>query len=130
MPNQMVSLKVSGAKEIRRLARKAETRDARKALRDGHKEAARIVSTRATRTAPRRTGRLAGNVRPLGSLTKAQVAAGGARVPYAGPIHYGWPARGIEPQPFITDAVAEKLGNVRHEIETLYLRVANELDTT
>jgi len=32
------------------------------------------------------------------------VQAGRASVPYAGPIHWGWPARNIEPQPFLTDA--------------------------
>jgi hypothetical protein len=29
------------------------------------------------------------------------VSAGGARLPYAGPIHWGWPSRGIAAQPFI-----------------------------
>jgi hypothetical protein len=25
-------------------------------------------------------------------------------VPYAGPIHWGWPSRGIAAQPFVSDA--------------------------
>ena len=32
------------------------------------------------------------------------MSAGGASLPYAGPIHWGWPARRIEAQPFIADA--------------------------
>ena len=28
-------------------------------------------------------------------------------LPYAGPIHWGWPARGICAQPFMTDAAAD-----------------------
>jgi hypothetical protein len=30
--------------------------------------------------------------------------AGNAAVPYAGPIHWGWPARRITAQPFIQEA--------------------------
>ena len=33
--------------------------------------------------------------------------AGGAKVPYAGPIHWGWPDRNIEPHPFIADTAGE-----------------------
>lgn len=51
------------------------------------------------------TGRLAGSVRAGRGKTKAVVRAGGARVPYAGVIHYGWPARGISPQPFLVSAL-------------------------
>lgn len=33
--------------------------------------------------------------------------AGGAAVPYAGPIHWGWPSHNIEPQPFIAAAAQD-----------------------
>src|SRR5690606_32966995 len=49
------------------------------------------------------SGRLSADIRSGRGKTKAVVRAGGARVPYAGVIHYGWPARGITPQPFLTD---------------------------
>src|SRR5690625_8028143 len=39
------------------------------------------------------TGTLAGTLRAGRGKTKAVVRAGSAAVPYAGPIHYGWPAR-------------------------------------
>lgn len=58
------------------------------------------------------TGRLSANVRSGRGKTKAVVRAGGARVPYAGVIHYGWPARGIAPQPFLTDALAARHAQV------------------
>jgi len=45
--------------------------------------------------APRRTGALAANIRGSRAKSRASVLAGGARVPYAGPINYGWQARGI-----------------------------------
>lgn len=56
---------------------------------------------------PKRSGRLAGSVRGNRAKSKAVVAAGRAAVPYAGPINYGWPARGIAAAAFNvkTDAV-------------------------
>lgn len=48
------------------------------------------------RYAPRRSGRLAGTARGNKAKAKAVVLAGRARVPYAGPINYGWPKRGIK----------------------------------
>jgi len=54
---------------------------------------------------PVRTGITAGTIRAGRGKTKAVVRAGGARAPGAGVTHYGWPARGIHPQPFLTDAL-------------------------
>lgn len=54
---------------------------------------------------PVRTGRLAGTVRAGKGKTKAVVRAGGARAPYAGVVHYGWPARAIGAQPFLVGAL-------------------------
>jgi len=57
---------------------------------------------------PRRSGRLAASIRAQGTQRAGRVAAGKKSVPYAGPIHWGWPARNIKPQPFLTDALASK----------------------
>jgi hypothetical protein len=65
---------------------------------------AAFVAAAAAARAPRRSGRLAASVRGNRAVARAQVKAGGAALPYAGPVHYGWPARGIEGQPFVTDA--------------------------
>lgn len=54
---------------------------------------------------PQVSGVLAGTIRAGKGKTKAVVRAGGARAPYAGVIHYGWPARNIAPQPFLTNAL-------------------------
>lgn len=54
---------------------------------------------------PNRTGRLEASVRAGKGKTKAVVRAGGARVPYAGVIHYGWPARNIAPNEFLRIAL-------------------------
>lgn len=73
-------------------------------LKDAHRRAGEIVAHEAALRAPRRTGKLAGSIRAAKQVRRARVQAGGARVPYAGPIHWGWPSRGIAPQPFLTDA--------------------------
>lgn len=73
-------------------------------LKDANAAAAAIVAAAAAARAPHRTGRLAASVRGNRAVGRASVAAGGARLPYAGPVHYGWPAHGIEANPFITDA--------------------------
>lgn len=46
--------------------------------------------------APKRTGKLAASARGNKAKNKAVVTVGRARVPYAGAINYGWPARGIK----------------------------------
>ena len=65
---------------------------------------AALVAAAASSRAPGRSGRLAGSVRGNRAVGRASVMAGGAAMPYAGPIHYGWPARGIEGTPFVVDA--------------------------
>lgn len=62
------------------------------------------------------SGRLAASLRASRAKNRAVVRAGGARVPYAGPIHYGWPARNIEPQPFLADALREQRSQVYQDI--------------
>lgn len=61
----------------------------------------------AAQHAPRRSGRLAGDVRGNRAKSKAVVTAGRASVPYAGPINYGWPRHGIAPALFMQAADAE-----------------------
>lgn len=73
-------------------------------IKDAYRNVGNIVAPAAKTKAPKRTGRLAGSVRTSGTTTAATVRVGYASVPYAGPIHYGWPARNIEPQPFVIDA--------------------------
>lgn len=77
-------------------------------LKAANAQVAQLVATRAAQLAPKRTGRLAASVRGNKAVGRAQVRGGGARVPYAGPIHWGWPARSITANTFVSDA-AEQL---------------------
>lgn len=45
------------------------------------------------------------------------MAAGKARVPYAGAINYGWPSRGIEASAFMQKADAEMRPIALEELE-------------
>jgi hypothetical protein len=69
-------------------------------------------------SAPVRSGKLEGTIRAGRGKTKAVVRAGGARAPYAGVIHYGWPARGIAAQPFLVDALQAQRNNVLSTLDT------------
>lgn len=55
------------------------------------------------------TGKLKASIRAGRGKTKATIRAGSLRrVPYAGVIHYGYPARNIEASPYIVDALRAK----------------------
>lgn len=62
---------------------------------------------------PTLSGNLRASMRAGKGKTKAVVRAGYAsRVPYAGVIHYGWPARNIGAQPFLTDSLHANHGRI------------------
>lgn len=61
---------------------------------------------------PRQSGALAQSMRAGKGKTKAVVRAGGARLPYAGVVHYGWPARNIRPQEFLSTALQRQMGQI------------------
>lgn len=66
---------------------------------------------------PEVSGTLGATVRAGRGKTKAVVRAGGAKAPYAGVVHYGWPARGITAQPFLTDALQRNRAHVFRELD-------------
>jgi len=104
------SIKATGVKELRReLRRMGDDLEDLKAL---NLDVATLVSDRAKDIVPRRTGNLADTIRPAGTKTAGRVRAGFKRVPYAGVIHFGHPARGIQPQPFLYDALDQRRGEV------------------
>lgn len=95
-------VQVIGAKELRRTLKRAGSN--MDDLKDAHAAAGAIVVAAGRTTAPRRSGSLAGTVRSSRAAASAVIRAGGASVPYAGPIHWGWPARGIAAQPWLSEA--------------------------
>lgn len=98
-------LKIEGGRQLRRTLRDAgsDLSD----LKNANAQAARIVSGRAQSWAPARTGRLKSTVRSSGTKTAGIVRAGNNRksesgVRYAAPIHWGWKARNIKANPFLS----------------------------
>ena len=104
------SIEVEGARQLKRALRQIEggTSD----LKAIHGKAAKIVEDAARPLTPRRTGRLAASVRSSGVASGGVVRAGFAKVPYAGPIHFGWAKRNIAPQPFLYEALDSRSAEV------------------
>lgn len=73
-------------------------------MKDAMAKIADFGAMEAQRAAPVKTGRLRSDIRGNRAKSKAVVAAGRASVPYAGPINYGWPKRGIAPRLFMQAA--------------------------
>jgi hypothetical protein len=108
----VAGVRIDGARRLRATLKRAgsDLSD----LKAANRHAASTVAPVAAAMAPKRTGRLAPSVR-VGATAKAGIIrAGRKRVPYAGPIHWGWltrpnPAQGwaggpIRGNPFMTRA--------------------------
>ena len=70
-------------------------------LTDAHARASEIVAAAARAGAPRRTGALASSVK---SSKAKRTALVNVTSRYAKPIHWGWPARNIEANPWVSEA--------------------------
>lgn len=73
-------------------------------LKDAFGQIATRAANLAASFAPRRSGKLAASIRGNRAKNYAAVSAGSARVPYAGPINYGWPKRHIKASGFMQRA--------------------------
>lgn len=104
MAKQKAAIQVVGLRELRRDLRRLGD-DAVDGLKGIHQKSADMVMQAALPRVPVRTGRLKQTVRSSGTRTGGTVRAGFKRVPYAGPIHFGWRDRGIKPQPFLWEAL-------------------------
>lgn len=113
--------KITGADEVRRQIRKmqdAVSKTAAKSeLKTIHGDAASIVKQDALGRVPVKSGRLRESIRSSGTQKAGVVRAGFARVPYAGPIHFGWRKRNISPQPFLYDAKDARRDEVVRSVE-------------
>lgn len=104
-------VKVEGHKELRKAINTAKDKDTAKGLRQAHKETASIVVPPAKTLTPKLSGSLSASVAPSSSIKGAVVRAGSGRGRtkfYAGPIHFGWPRRGIRAVPFLFKAAYQK----------------------
>ena len=104
-------IQIEGLKETQ-AALRAVSDDLKNEMKPTHLKAAEVIVEGAKRYAPVKTGRLAASIRAAATQTGGRVRAGSSAVPYAGPVHFGWPARRIKPQPFIYDAMDQRRDEV------------------
>lgn len=102
------TVKVEGTRQLRSTLRRAG--DDLTDMKAAHKASAEIAARASEALAPKRSGKLAATIRAAGTKTAGIIRAGFARVPYAGPIHWGWFARGIKPQPFMSQGAQDSEG--------------------
>lgn len=125
MSDDTTTLRVAGVDELVRTLRRAG-RDLED-LGDAHRKAADIVADAAAARAPRRTGRLAGSIRATRQPRRARIEAGRPAIPYAGPIHWGWPAHHITAQPFLVEGADDTEARWLDEYETAVQAACDEV---
>lgn len=120
MSDAHASVHVEGLKELRKQLKQAG--ESLSDLKQVGRDAAEIVAAEARTLVPRLSGDLEQSIR-AGQAKGGVVRAGSAGVPYAGPVHFGVPARNIAPQPFLYDAADKRVG----EVQELYLKRVQEI---
>ena len=118
-------------KELRQLGDEAVA-----SLKQTNKEAADLVADTARPDIPVRSGRLKSTLRTTGTMRGGVVRMGRKTIPYAGPIHFGWPnrpnaAKGwrggpIRPNPFLYEAMDRRVT----EVMAIYSKYLETLPTS
>jgi hypothetical protein len=102
------AVKVDGLDELRKGLRRAKDSELDDEMKEIHAELAGEILRGAEPNVPVRTGALLASLRSTGTVRDAIGRVGKKSVPYAPPIHWGHPSRGIRPNPFLRRA-AERL---------------------
>ena len=102
------TVRIEGLEELRKRLM-ALDHGLAKRIKETNFDAAMLIARAANAHVPvGPTGRLARSIRAGATAHTGYVRAGGAAVPYAPPIHWGWPAHNISPNPFLYDALDER----------------------
>jgi phage gpG-like protein len=127
--------RLTGTADVRRALRRAGGAPLLDELKGEHKQLAETVMRAASNLAPHRTGRMAASMRPSGTRTMATVRAGGARLRYAGVIHWGTPpSRTVKPMhieanPFIALAAQRTEPEWSAHYEQALARLMRRIET-
>jgi bacteriophage protein of unknown function (DUF646) len=128
---QYAGIKVEGARQLRASLKRAghDLED----LKATNRKVAEVVDTRAKKHVPvgndidKRGKRLRDTIRPGATKTTAIVRAGGKKVPYANPIHWGWGKRHIRPQSFLSISARATeptwFGIYQHDIQEILNKI-------
>ena len=119
-------IKITGLSEVQRNLRKLST-DAldlnKTEFLETNKQVAEIVINETKKYVPFLTGALAAAIRNASTKKSAKVRAGNVAVPYAGPIHFGWPSRSIKPNTFLYEAIDAR----KSEVANRYAELVSDL---
>lgn len=121
-------IEVEGLKELQRALRRAKDEDLKKALKSSNKAAAQDVADEAQNIVPVKSGKLLESIKAGVELKSGYVKAGSGRVEYAGPIHFGWRSRNIEPNPFLYDALDNRREAIFAEYERDIDKITDRLN--
>jgi hypothetical protein len=119
-------IKITGLSEVQRNLRKlsSDALDLNKTeFLETNKRVAEIIINESKKYVPVRSGALAAAIRNASTKKSAKVRAGSAAVPYAGPIHFGWPSRSIKPNTFLYEAIDAR----RAEVANRYAELVSDL---
>lgn len=124
MAEDFVGVKVLGLAQLSRDIKKADSELVKEIKKEAKVALTDLVKPAAERRVPvGLTGKLKKSIRVSVVSAKASLMAGRKTVPYANPIHWGWPSRGIAKTEFLTEAIYEK----QDKIEGAYFRVVDRL---
>lgn len=123
-----ITVRVEGLDELRKVLRQVADKELQSALKDVHREAARVVVEKALPNVPVRSGRLKRSVRALASQRSGRAVAGSKPVPYAAAIHWGRKRGGvIVGRPFLLNAAQSSTSEIERvavaEYEKMFDRI-------
>ena len=108
---------MSGAKFRKEL--EAVGDEANDDLKKANLEGVEQVLAEALRRVPVRSGKLKATIKGSASKVRGTIRAGTkAKTIYAWPIHFGWAARNITPNPFLYEALDDRRDEVKEAYET------------
>lgn len=122
------AITVEGSKELARDLKKAGDTELLDELKVAHIGGAEMVLHAALPLVPVRSGALRDSLKATATARSGRVKAGKKSVPYAPPIHFGWPARNIAPNPFLYDALDARKGEVIEAYEKAVEKVAASVE--
>jgi hypothetical protein len=102
------TVEIEGLNKLLRALEKLDE-EAKQSFKDVGGRVGKLVAEQARQEVPVRSGALRGSIRAANTGRGAKVRAGSKRVPYAGPIHFGWRGRNIQSNRFLYRAVDKKV---------------------
>jgi len=114
-------IQITGLRQAKKALRQLPP-DIRREFNRAARAAGQEIRDEAKQLVPKRSGRLARSIKVKTKRGNAFVEAGGKPLPYAKPIHFGWPTRPnrafgwrggpIRPNPFLYDAADRRRDDV------------------